>query len=185
MSNGSELSNSLVLTSTANGGWDDQYVGVLAPLSRRLRRCYTSRSWLQILELVMYTLFTVLGSPVSVPRTDLRQTLSLFASSSSERRMYTGTALGNRSAFRFVIYTNGFVDEMHAKASVTTSQTWNNNTPNIREAPNQRKTDQTNRLTHVFFVFFSSSCWHQLTVRKDTWWSMQCIIGVLCHKEWL
>lgn len=29
--------------------------------------------------------------------------------------MYTVKALGNRSAFRFVVYTNGFVDEMHAE----------------------------------------------------------------------
>lgn len=144
----------------------------------------------------LYTHYVQFSDPRSWSLVQICDKLSLSLSlqavrrvfHASESRLYTMKALGNRSAFRFCHLHKWLCRWNACWASVTTRQTWNNNTPNIRETPNQRKTDKKkerkNRLTRFFFVCFSS-CWHQLTVKKDTWWSMQCIVGVLCHQEWL
>ena len=68
----------------------------------------------------LYTHYVQFSDAQSWSLVQICDKFSVFASSlsglhASETCMRTVKALGNRSALRFVIYTNGFVDEMHAE----------------------------------------------------------------------
>lgn len=108
----------------------------------------------------LYTHYVQFSDPRSWSLVQICDTLSLSLQAvrrvfhASESRLYTMKALGNRSAFRFCHLHKWLCRWNACWASVTTSQTWNNNTPNIRETPNQRKTDKKKERKIAWHVFF-------------------------------